>query len=92
MDHVCDAYGVVQARLLELVPGLSGEPYADWLKRRGAEFPAGIRTAVQDSFLGYAHAMGGELPEGFQQPGRLTCCKACSAMDNEVGRRAQQVT
>lgn len=46
VDHTRDAHGVVHARLLDLVPGPSGTAYADWLKDRGEEFTAGIKTAA----------------------------------------------
>ena len=52
VDHTRDAKGVVHARLLDLVPGRSGKAYADWLKDRGVEFHAGIKTAALDPFRG----------------------------------------
>lgn len=55
--------GIVHARLLDLVPGRSGKSYADWLKARGEEFTAGIKTAALDPFRGYANAIRDELPE-----------------------------
>ena len=63
VDHTRDAHGVVHARLLDLVPGRSGKAYADWLKTRGPEFTAGIKTAALDPFRGYANAIRDELPE-----------------------------
>jgi transposase len=63
VDHTRDAHGMVHARLLDLVPGRSGKAYADWLKDRGEEFTAGIKTAALDPFRGYANAIRDELPE-----------------------------
>lgn len=58
VDYTRGAHGVVHARLLELVPGRSGKAYADWLKDRGGEFTAGIKTAALDPFSGYATRSG----------------------------------
>lgn len=68
VDHTRDAYGVVHARLLDLVPGPSEKAYADWLKDRGTEFTAGIRTAALDPFRGYTNAIRDELPEAITVP------------------------
>ena len=50
VDHTRDEDGTVHARPPDLVPGRSGQAYADWLKDRGAGFTCGIRTAALDPF------------------------------------------
>lgn len=92
VDHTRDAKGVVHARLLDLVPGRSGKAYADWLKARGEEFTAGIKTAALDPFRGYANAIRDELPEAITVLDAFHVVKLGSAMVDEVRRRVQQDT
>jgi transposase len=92
VDHTRDAHGVVHARLLDLVPGRSGKAYADWLKDRGEEFTAGIKTAALDPFRGYANAIRDELPEAITVLDAFHVVKLGSAMVDEVRRRVQQDT
>ncbi|MDQ0078479.1 hypothetical protein J2S97_003678 [Arthrobacter oryzae] len=92
VDHTRDVNGVVHARLLDLVPGRSGKAYADWLKERGTEFTAGIRTAALDPFRGYANATHDELPEAVTVLDAFHVVKLGSAMVDEVRRRVQQDT
>jgi transposase len=92
VDHTRDAHGVVHARLLDLVPGRSGKAYADWLKERGEEFTAGIKTAALDPFRGYANAIRDELPEAITVLDAFHVVKLGSAMVDEVRRRIQQDT
>jgi hypothetical protein len=92
VDHTRDAHGVVHARLLDLVPGRSGKTYADWLKDRGTDFTAGIKTAALDPFRGYANAIRDELPEAITVLDAFHVVKLGSAMVDEVRRRVQQNT
>ena len=92
VDHTRDENGVVHARLLDLVPGRSGKAYADWLKTRGPEFTAGIKTAALDPFRGYANAIRDELPEAITVLDAFPVVKLGSAMVDEVRRRVQQDT
>lgn len=92
VDDTRDAHGVVHARLLDLVPGRSGKAYADWLKERGEEFTAGIKTAALDPFRGYANAIRDELPEDITVLDAFHVVKLGSAMVDEVRRRVQQDT
>jgi transposase len=92
VDHTRDADGVVHARLLDLVPGRSGKAYADWLKDRGTDFTAGIKTAALDPFRGYANAIRDELPEAITVLDAFHVVKLGSAMVDEVRRRVQQDT
>ncbi len=54
---------VVQARLLDLVPGRSGETYKTWLKERGEAFRAGVEVATLDPFHGYKNAIDNQLED-----------------------------
>ncbi|MFJ5975634.1 ISL3 family transposase [Pseudarthrobacter oxydans] len=92
VDHTRDAHGVVHARLLDLVPGRSGKAYADWLKNRGEEFTAGIKTAALDPFRGYANAIRDELREAITVLDAFHVVTLGSAMVDEVRRRVQQDT
>ncbi|MFW0776057.1 ISL3 family transposase, partial [Paenarthrobacter nitroguajacolicus] len=92
VDHTRDKQGHVHARLLDLVPGRSGKAYADWLKDRGPEFTAGIKTAALDPFRGYANAIRDELPEAITVLDAFHVVKLGSAMVDEVRRRVQQDT
>jgi transposase len=92
VDHTRDANGVVHARLLDLVPGRSGKAYADWLKDRGKEFTAGIKTAALDPFRGYVNAIRDELPEAITVLDAFHVVKLGSAMVDEVRRRVQKDT
>ena len=60
-----DATGglVVQARLLDLVPGRSGDTYRTWLKDRGAAFRARVEVATLDPFHGYKNAIDDQLQD-----------------------------
>jgi transposase len=54
---------VVRARLLDLVPGRSGEAYKSWLVERGEAFRAGIGIATLDPFHGYKNAVDDQLED-----------------------------
>ena len=55
--------GHIRARLLDLVPGRSGERYTDWLKQRGEAFRAGVEIATLDPFHGYKNAIDDQLED-----------------------------
>lgn len=57
VDLTRDAEGRLHARLLGVVPGRSGTPYAGWLKVQAEAFVAGIQHAALDPFRGYANAV-----------------------------------
>jgi transposase len=54
---------VVRARLLDLVPGRSGEAYRTWLTERGEAFRSGIEIATLDPFHGYKNAIDDQLDD-----------------------------
>ena len=48
VDLTRDKDGHLRARLLDLVPGRSGEAYTSWLRDRGDRFRKGIEIATLD--------------------------------------------
>jgi transposase len=52
-----DQHGQVKARLLDLVPGRSGQAYRTWLVERGESVRAGVKIATLDPFHGYKNAV-----------------------------------
>ena len=57
VDLARDANGHTRARLVDLVPGRSGETYRGWLRQRGQAFKAGVEIATLDPFHGYKNAI-----------------------------------
>ena len=57
VDLTRDQHGQVHARLLDLVPGRSGQAYRTWLVERGEAFRAGVKIATLDPFHGYKNAI-----------------------------------
>ena len=53
VDLTRDEDGRIHARLLDLVPGRSGETYKTWLRQRGEAFRARVEIATLDPFHGY---------------------------------------
>ena len=63
VDLTRDEHGKVHARLLDLVPGRSGETYRAWLTERGEAFHAGVEIATLDPFHGYKNAIDDQLED-----------------------------
>ena len=63
VDLTRDEHGKVHARLLDLVPGRSGETYRAWLTERGEAFRAGVEIATLDPFHGYKNAIDDQLED-----------------------------
>ena len=63
VDLTRDKDGRVRARLLDLVPGRSGEAYKTWLRDRGDTFRKGIEIATLDPFHGYKNAIDDQLED-----------------------------
>lgn len=61
VDISRDSQGLVNARLLDIVPGRSGPVYADWLKAQTPEFRAGVEHTTLDAFRGYKNAIDDQL-------------------------------
>jgi len=60
-----DAKGelVVRARLLDLLPGRTGDTYKTWLKDRGEAFRKRVEVATLDPFHGYKNAIDDQLQD-----------------------------
>jgi transposase len=52
-----------RGRLLEVVPGRSGQVIRDWISTRPSSWVGGIEVATIDAFRGYATAIGDVLPD-----------------------------
>ncbi len=63
VDLTRDSQGRVRARLLDLVPGRSGQAYTTWLRNRGAAFRSSVEIATLDPFHGYKNAIDDQLAD-----------------------------
>ncbi len=83
---------VVQARLLDLVPGRSKKAYATWLSEREETFRQGIGVAALDPFGGYRSAITAELEDATAVLDAFHVVKLGTQAVDEVRRRIQQAT
>lgn len=83
---------VVRARLLDLVPGRSGEAYRGWLVERGDAFRAGVQVATLDPFHGYKNAIDDQLEDARSVLDAFHVVKLASQVVDDVRRRVQQDT
>ena len=92
VDLTRDAKGRVHARLLDLVPGRSGQVLKDWLEERGTAFRAGIKIAALDPFAGYKTALDDKLEDATAVLDAFHVVKLGTQAVDEVRRRVQQAT
>ncbi len=92
VDLTRDKDGRVRARLLDLVPGRSGEVYTSWLKDRGDVFRKGVEIATLDPFHGYKNAIDDQLEDAIAVLDAFHVVKLATAAVDEVRRRVQQET
>ena len=90
VDLTRDKDGRVRARLLDLVPGRSGEIYTSWLKDRGDAFRKGVEIATLDPFHGYKNAIDDQLEDAVAVLDAFHVVKLGTAAVAEVRRRVQQ--
>ena len=90
VDLTRDKHGRVRARLLDLVPGRSGDAYKTWLKARGDTFRAGVQVATLDPFHGYKNAIDDQLADAVAVLDAFHLVKLGTAALDEVRRRVQQ--
>jgi transposase len=90
VDLTRDKDGHVRARLLDLVPGRSGEAYKSWLKARGDTFRKNIQVATLDPFHGYKNAIDDQLADAVAVVDAFHIVKLGTAAVDEVRRRVQQ--
>ena len=88
VDLTRDANGHTRARLLDLVPGRSGDAYKNWLTQRGDAFRAGVAVATLDPFHGYKNAIDDQLEVAVLDAFHVV--KLATTVVDEVRRRVQQ--
>ncbi|MGC5305395.1 ISL3 family transposase, partial [Dietzia kunjamensis] len=92
VDLSRNAQGKVSARLLDLVPGRSGQIYRDWLDERGQDFRAGVEVATLDPFQGYKNAIDDQLEDAVAVVDAFHVVKLGTQAVDDVRRRVQQQT
>jgi transposase len=90
VDLTRDEHGTVRARLLDLVPGRSGQAYKTWLIERGETFRAGVQIATLDPFHGYKNAIDDQLEDARSVLDAFHVVKLATGVVDEVRRRVQQ--
>ena len=81
---------VVQARLLDLLPGRTGETYKTSLKDRGEPFRAGVEVATLDPFHGYKNAIDDLLEDARSVLDAFHVVKLATQVVDDIRRRVQQ--
>ena len=81
---------VVRARLLDLVPGRTGDTYTTWLEKRGEAFRKRVQVATLDPFHGYKNAIDDQLQDARSVLDAFHVVKLATAMVDDVRRRVQQ--
>ena len=90
VDLSRDGQGRIRARLLDLVPGRSGQVYASWLGQRGEGFRCQVEVATLDPFHGYKNAIDDQLQDAVAVLDAFHVVKLATAATDEVRRRVQQ--
>ena len=90
VDLTRDAHGRTKARLLDLVPGRSGQAYKSWLTDRGDAFRSGVQIATLDPFRGYKNAIDDQLDDARAVLDAFHVVKLATQVVDEVRRRVQQ--
>ena len=85
-----DAHGRTRARLLDLVPGRSGQAYTSWLTERGQSFRTRVQVATLDPFHGYKNAIDDQLEDARAVLDAFHVVKLATQVVDEVRRRVQQ--
>ena len=85
-------HGQVHSRLLDLVPGRSGQAYRTWLVERGEAFRAGVKIATLDRFHGYGNAINDQFEDAVAVLGASHVASLATAVVDDVRRRVQQET
>lgn len=90
VDLSRDAHGRTRARLLDLVPGRSGEAYRAWLQERGPDFRDRVEIATLDPFHGYKNAIDDQLEDARAVLDAFHVVKLATKVVDDVRRRVQQ--
>jgi transposase len=81
-----------RGRLLDVVPGRSGEAVRHWLGERHPDWADQIAVAAVDGFRGYATASADALPDATLVIDHFHAIRLASEVVNDVRRRVQQDT
>jgi transposase len=81
-----------RARLLDVVPGRSGQVIRDWVGQQPEVWVDGIEVAAIDAFRGYATAIGDVLPDATLVIAHFHAIRLASTAVSDVRRRVQQDT
>lgn len=92
VDLTRDRHGRTRARLLDLMPGRSGETYKTWLTERGDAFRARVEIATLDPFHGYKNAIDDQLEDARSVLDAFHVVKLATQVVDDVRRRVQQDT
>ena len=90
VDLTRDAQGRSRTRLLDLVPGRSGQAYKAWLTDRGQAFRAGVQIATLDPFHGYNNAIDDQLEDAVAVLDAFHVVKLATQVIDDVRRRVHQ--
>jgi transposase len=90
VDLTRDVHGRTRARLLDLVPGRSGEAYRSWLHDRGPQFRERVEIATLDPFHGYKNAIDDQLEDARAVLDAFHVVKLATKVVDDVRRRVQQ--
>jgi transposase len=89
VDLSRDGHGNIRARLLDLVPGRSGQTYKTWLTARGEAFRARVEIATLDPFHGYKNAIDDHLEDAIAVLDAFHVVKLATKVVDDVRRRVQ---
>ena len=81
-----------RARLLDVVPGRSGQVVRDWIGQQPSGWIDQIEVATIDAFRGYATAIGDVLPDAKLVIDHFHAIRLASTAVSDVRRRVQQDT
>ncbi len=90
VDLTRDEHGRIRARLLDLVPGRSGQAYRGWLGQRGEAFRSRVEIATLDPFHGYKNAIDDQLEDARAVLDAFHVVKVAIKVVDDVRRRVQQ--
>ena len=81
-----------RARLLDVVPGRSGQVIRDWIGQQPVDWVDGIEVAAIGAFRGYATAIGEVLPDATLVIDHFHAIRLASTAVSDARRRVQQDT
>ena len=79
-------------RLLDVIPGRTGNAYASWILQQEQQWRDRIRLAALDPFRGYATALAATLPQAVRVLDAFHIVKLGNDAVDQVRRRVQQDT